>query len=302
MDVIVKALVLVAIIATGYGIKRRGWVAASDFRPLSTIALRITLPCALAVGFDSFDLTPDLVVLPVVGLLLNVLLMAVGFTLGRRTGSPAFGVLNVASFNIGLFAIPYVATFVGPQAIVYAAMFDVGNALGAAGVAYGWGTALARGGRVTVGQVARTALGSPLLLPYALLVLMRALDLHLPGPVLAFAETVGGANTFIAMLMIGIGLEVVLPRHQYATAALLLGARYVVAVLFAVGFWFVPGIDPALKVVACMLAFAPIAAMMSAFTGDAGLDVPTSTFMTSVSILVGIVAMPAVLVLLGGWG
>lgn len=293
-----KAVVLVSIIALGYGIKRLGWVQASDFRPLSTIALRITLPCALAVGFDTFDLTPSLAVLPLVGLLLNVILMVAGFLVGGRRGGRAFGVLTLGSFNIGLFAIPYVSTFVGPQAIVYAAMFDVGNTIAAGGIAYGWGLALASGHGVTLRRVAKTAFTSPMLLPYLVLVGLRLLGLHLPGPVLQFAQTVGGANTFLAMLMIGIGLEIVLPRHKYATAATLLGVRYVLVALFALGLWFVPGLEPGMKVVLCMLAFAPIAAMVAAFTGEAGLDVPTSTFMTSASILIGIVAMPAVLALL----
>lgn len=298
MEVVVKAAILVGIIAVGYTIKRVGWVRSSDFKPLSTIALRVTLPCALAVGFDSFTLTPTLALLPVLGAGMNLALMAAGFLVGARTGGRAFGVLNVPSFNIGLFAIPYLSTFVGPQAIVYAAMFDVGNAIVAGGLAYGWGLALARGGPVTLAAVTRTMFTSPMLLPYLVLVALRAADVHLPGPVLQFAATVGGANTFIAMLMIGIGLEIVLPRHKYATAATLLGVRYTLTIAIAAGLWFVPGIDPGMKVVVAMLAVAPLAAMVGPFTSEAGLDVPTSTFMTSVSILIGIVAMPAVLTLL----
>ena len=54
--------------------------------------------------------------------------MGAGFLAGRPPAADrAFGVLTVQSFNIGLFAIPYVSTFVGPQAIVYAAMFDIGE-------------------------------------------------------------------------------------------------------------------------------------------------------------------------------
>lgn len=296
MDIVVKALVLVAIVATGFGIKRLGWVRASDFTVLATIALRVTLPCALAVSFDSFDLTPSLALLPVVAFALNLVLMGCGSWLGAHTpGGRAFGVLNVPSFNIGLFAVPYVAALVGPDAIVYAAMFDVGNALAAAGIGYGWGIALACGDRITAGSLARTTFTSPLLVPYVVLVLLRAFDLHLPGPVLQFAQVVGGANTFVAMLMIGVGLELVLPRQKYATAAVLLGARYVVAVLFAAAVWCVPGLEAPVRLVLGLLVFAPIAAMASAFTAEAGLDVETATFMSSASILVGLAAMPAAL-------
>lgn len=302
MDVAVNAVVLVSIIASGYLAKRLGWLAASDFKPLSTIVLRVTLPCALAVAFDTVTFTPGLALLPLVGLGINAALLAVGFGLGRRTGSPAFGVLNVSSLNIGLFAMPWIATFLGPSALVYAALIDVGNVVAAAGIAYGWGLALARGDQVTVSRVLLTALRSPLLVPYAVLVGLRLAGLHLPGPVLAFAGTVASANTFLAMFLIGVGLQVVLPREQVRTAATLLLGRYAVAVAVAIGFWFVPGLDPVLTAVGCMVAFAPIAVMMTAFTGEAGLDVPTSAFMASVSILIGIVAMPAVLAVVPALG
>lgn len=295
MEVVTKALVLVAIVATGYAIKRAGWVRAADFRVLATIALRVTLPCALAVSFDTFDLDPSLFPLPVVGAVVNLVLIGAGSWLGARTGSRAFGVLSVPSFNIGLFAIPYVSTFVGPDAIVYAAMFDVGNALVVAGLAYGWGIGLARGHRITATTLLRTTFSSPILLPYLVLIVMRLLGWHLPVSVAQFAEVVGGANTFLAMLMIGVGLEVVLPRHKYAVAAVLLGARYVLTGLFALAVFVIPGIDPQVRVVLAMLAFAPLAAMVAAFVGEADLDVETATFMSSVSILVALAAMPAIM-------
>ncbi len=47
-----------------------------------------------------------------------------------------------------------------------------------------------------------------------------------------------------------------------------------------------------------MVLFAPIASMIAGFTGRAGLDVELSSFMTSVSLIVGIVAMPTLYVLL----
>jgi len=298
VDVVVKAAPLGAIIALGYTIKRVGWVRSEDFVPFSVVALRVTLPCAVAVSMNSFDLQPSLFVLPVLGLAVSLVLQGLGYAVGARGGRPAraFGVLNLGAFNIGLFAIPYVSTFVGPDAIAYAVMFDIGNAIGAAGIAYGWGLTLANGqGRVSASGLARMVFSSPVLIVYLLLVGMRLLDLHLPGPVLAFAQTVGSANTFLAMLMIGIGLEVVLARHKYARALGLLGVRYAVAALFCVAVWFLPGLDPSVRVVVCMLAWAPIGAMVVAFTGEAGLDVETSAFMTSLSVLVAIVAMPVAL-------
>lgn len=300
MDVVVKALVLVAIIALGFGIKRAGWVSASAFVPFSVVVLRITLPSAIAVSFDSFEMVPSLAILPVLAIGVNLALQGAGYVMGGRTGSRAFGVLNVQSFNIALFAIPYVAAFIGPQAIIYVAMFDIGNSIAAAGFGYAWGMSLSRHGqRIGLRSFVTTMLTSPVLVAYVVLAGLRVAGLHLPEPVLMFARTAGSANTFMALLMIGIGLELVLPRHKYATAVRLLATRYVVVFVFACLVWFMPWLGAEAKVIVCMLAFAPMAAMVSGFTSEAGLDVDTSAFMTSVTVLVAIVALPGVLNLLG---
>ncbi len=84
--ILLKAGSLMLIIAIGYGIKRRGWVSASDFPIFSNIVLRITLPCALAVSFDTFVLTPALLFIAVGAFVVNLVQEVAGFLLGRRHG------------------------------------------------------------------------------------------------------------------------------------------------------------------------------------------------------------------------
>ena len=67
MEMLVTALTLIAIIALGHLVKRIGWLQASDFRPLSIIALRITLPCALVTSFQQYDLRPAMLGVSVAG-------------------------------------------------------------------------------------------------------------------------------------------------------------------------------------------------------------------------------------------
>ena len=50
---------------------------------------------------------------------------------------------NSGSYNIGAFATPYLAGFMGPHAMIYATLFDFGTAFASAGVGYGWGMTLA---------------------------------------------------------------------------------------------------------------------------------------------------------------
>lgn len=299
--ILLKAGSLMLIIAIGFGIKRLGWVSASDFPIFSNIVLRITLPCALIVSFDTFELTPALLFIAVGAFVVNLLQQCSGFLLGRNHGraAQAFGVLNVGGHNIGLFAMPYLSGMLGPQAIAYAIIFDVGNTLAAAGVGYAWGLSLSQPDRrMSLLRFLRQILRSPVFDTYLFLLVLGAFHLHLPRAVISFAGIVGGANTFLAMLMIGIGLEIALPHHKYLAAARHLGLRYVLATCFALIVWWMP-LDQFVRVVLCMLLFAPLPSMTAGFTAEAKNDVELSTFITSVSIVVGIVVMPVILMVLG---
>ena len=300
--ILVRAGSLVLIIAIGHLIKRLGWVAAKDFPIFSNIVLRVTLPCALTVGFDAFTLTPSLLFLAVVGFVVCLIQEIAGFFLGRRHGreAQAFGVLNVGGHNVGIFAMPYLSGMLGSHSIVYAMIFDVGNTLAAAGVGYAWGLSLSRPDeKMSPMRFVKQILRSPVFDTYLFLLLLGIFHLHLPRAVISFATIVGSANTFLAMLMIGIGLEISLPRQKYAQAARYLGVRYALAFCFALAVWFFLPAERIVRAVLAVLFFAPLPSMTAGFTGEANGDVELSTFMTSVSIIVGIVVMPTILMALG---
>lgn len=302
IDILIKALSLVLIVAIGYGIKQLGWVKASDFSIFSKIVLRITLPCALATSFNNFDIALPLVFLVVMGFVVNVGQQIAGYWLNRRNGpkARAFGIFHSGSYNIGAFSMPYISGFMGAPAMVHTAMFDVGNSFGAAGVGYGWGRSLVdHTNRTTVASFLKIVFSSPIFVTYLVLVTMRTAHLRFPDPVIVFTSTVGAANPFMAMLMIGIGLEIRLHRHKVRRALKYLAMRYSFAIALALLTWYVLPFSHDIKLVLVMLLFAPVASMAVAFSEEAGLDVETSAFITSVTILIAIVVMPTILLSLG---
>lgn len=302
-DVLVAALSLVTIIGLGFGVKQVGWVKAGDFRTLSTIVLRITLPALLVTSFNNATIETDLLLLPLVALAAVVVQQVTGFLLERRNGhdAQAFGVINMGNYNIGLFAVPYLAGFLGPQVVVYASMFDIGNALAAAGIGYAWAMSLANPERkATVGGFLQEMATSPPFVTYLLMVTMRLLDLSFPDPVIAFTSTIGAANTFLAMFMLGVGLEVRIRADKYRTAAKYLMVRYAFGVVLALLVWFLLPLADEIRAVLCMLLFAPLGGLAPAFTGAAGGDVELSALTASVSTLMSLALMPLVLLVLTG--
>jgi hypothetical protein len=210
-EIAAKAASLILIIVIGYVIKRIGWVKAEDFPKFSKIVLRITLPCALITSFNTFDITYNLLFLTAIGLIANLVLQITGYLVNQRKGgiAQAFGIINLGSYNVGAFAMPYIAGLMGPQSIIFASLFDVGNSFGAAGIGYGWSRSVAdENQKTTLGGFLKLMFLSPLFDTYLLLLLMRLFGLQLPDAVITFTSTVGGANTFLAMLMIGIGFGI----------------------------------------------------------------------------------------------
>ncbi|MGV8907353.1 MAG: AEC family transporter [Propionicimonas sp.] len=300
-EIAARALSLVAIVGIGLGIKRLGWVTKEHFGLFAKLVLGVTLPCALLTSFNDYHLDRALLGLTVLGLLVNVVQQGIGYLLALRRGrrEQAFAVLNSGTYNIGAFATPYLSGFMGPHAMIYSSLFDIGNAVASAGIGYGWGTALAgEQGAHRWRDTARTLATSPVFVTYIGLLLLKLFDLRLPDVLITFTSTVGAANPFLAMLMIGIGLELRLHRSKYVAAARHLAVRYAFSVVVAVACWTLLPLPVEARVVLVMLLFAPIASMVPGFTGKAGLDVELSAFMTSVTLVIGIIVMPSLYLLL----
>ncbi len=302
LEIAARALSLVAIVGLGVGIKKLGWVSKDDFGLFARLVLTITLPAALITSFNDYHLDRALLGLTVLGIAVTVVQQLIGYLLVRRAARQerAFAVLNSGTYNIGAFATPYLSGFMGPQAMIYSTLFDIGNAFASAGIGYGWGMALAGApGAHRWRETVRSLATSPVFVTYLALLVLRLADWSFPAPVITFTSLVGSANPFLAMLMIGIGLELKLSAAKYARAARHLAVRYAFSALTAWAVWSWLPLPVEARLVVVMLLFAPIASMVPGFTGRAGLDVELSAFMTSVTLVVGIVAMPALYLLLG---
>ena len=300
-SILAKALSLVLIVGIGFGMKRLRWVKADDFSTLSKIVLRVTLPCALATSYNQFEIMPALLGLTLLAFVVNLVQQGVGY-LQHRRGTPvqrAFGILHGGSYNIGAFALPYLSAFIGPVAVIYASLFDVGNSLATAGVGRSAAHAVARPDVVqTPSSIAKLLFTSPVFDTYLVLVVMRLLHIQLPSVVIGFTSLVGAANPFLAMFMIGVGLQVGLPRHHLSTAVRGLITRYLFSITVATLVWFFLPFAHEVRIVVVLVLFAPIAAMVPGFTSEIDGHVGTATFMNSVTILIAIVMMPTLYLLL----
>ena len=289
-DILMKAMSYVAIIVLGYVLRRRGFFGPEAFGILSKIVIRITLPCALISSAAGKPIDLSYLTICLLGLGFGLTYMALGWLLNFRRGKgpAAFAMLNLPGYNIGTFALPFTQGFLGPMGVLTTSLFDVGNAFVCLGGAFGAARAVKEGGRPDWKRILKAPLSSIPFLTHLVLVTLNLLHLNVPGPVLSFASTVGGANSFLAMLMIGVGFRLSGDRNQLGAAARILAARFSVAAALACLCWFVLPFALEIRQALTILVFAPIGVAVPVFTADLGEDSGLSSAINSLSIVISI--------------
>lgn len=301
MDAIAaKAVGLLAIIALGFTLKKTKVLRADDFGALSRVVLNVTVPCVIITSFSGVSISRDLLIFPLAAVVVNALLITVGYLLmrGRSREERAFGVLNLCSFNVGAFAIPYLQGLFGPAEIVQAAMFDVGNVLTAVGLGYGVAAVIKDPGQAIARTIGRKLAGSVIFMTYVVMIALSLLHLRLPEAVTSWTGLIAQANAPLAMLMIGVGLELRLPRRRQTMVWTFIAARIVAAAVFTALTWVWMPVSSEAKLVLCTIFWAPVASMMPGFTHRVGADHEASAFVGTVSMMVAMVAMPVAVALL----
>ena len=124
---------------------------------------------------------------------------------------------------------------------------------------------------------------------YLLMVILNLLRIRVPGPVVECAGIIGGANSFMAMFMIGVGFKLDLgDKGQLGKIIRILGVRYGMAVLFALFFYFVLPFDIQVRQALVILVFSPIGSAVPPFTAELGGDTGLSSAINSMAIVISI--------------
>ena len=299
-EILINAGCFVAIILLGIVLRRIGFFKEDDFRILSQIALKITLPAAVVVSFSNATLNPGLLIISLLGVGCGAVYILVALLVNLRSDREqrAFGILNLPGYNIGLFAMPFISGFLGPMGVVTTSLFDTGNAVICLGGAYGIADGIKNGGRISFAKVGKALLTSVPFLAYVIMIILRLIGWQLPSPVLRFADVIRGASTFVSMLMIGVGFQIKVNKVQIGKILQIVSLRYVVAVGLALIFWNLLPFDREVRTALVLLVFAPIGAATPAFTGQLKGDVGLSSAINSICIVCSVVIMTALLAIL----
>ena len=299
IEVLTKATVFIAIIVMGYLLKRKGFFKASDFRIISKIVLNITLPCAVISNFNNLKIDMSLLFLIFIGIICNLVTVGAGYlvALKKSDDEKAFNMINFSGYNIGCFAMPYVQNFLGPIGVVATCLFDAGNSLLCTGGTYSIASAVAKtDGKTTLSSFIKKVFSSIPLNTYIIMLIVSYFNFQIPKPIIMFTDTVGAG--FLAMLMVGVGLELNLKRSQIGKIVQTLSIRYGISIIMAFIFFIFLPFSLEVRQVLAIIVFAPVSAVSIAFTEKCNGDVGLASAINSSSIIFSIIVMTSMLLIM----
>lgn len=293
-----RAGCFIAIIVLGYALRKINFFKEGDFRVLSRIVIKITLPAAIVYSFSGKEIDTSLLFIVLLGLGGGLVYMGIGWLMNRRAGreQQAFEILNTSGYNIGNFTMPFVQSFLGPMGVITTSLFDTGNACVCLGGAYSVASIVKDNNGFSVKRIAKALIKSVPFDCYVIMIVLNLLHVTLPSPVVSFAEIIANGNAFMAMLMIGVGFRLSGDRKQIGRIVRILAVRYGVAALFAVGCFFLLPFSLEVRQALMILAFSPIASAAPAFTQELEGDVGLASALNSLSIVISIVCIVGLLV------
>lgn len=299
-DVFITSLTFVLIIVIAYTLKKLKVLKKSDANILATIIMNVTLPCALLTSANGISLDATILILIAVGILSNVLMICVGYFAAFKERPILKGtyMINVSGYNIGNFVLPFVQAFFPGMGVVYLCSFDIGNALMGLGITYAVADHVASGeNSFSLLEVFKKLFSSIPFDVYLLIFIMAIFHIQFPSFLLSMATTIGAGNSFLAMMMIGLMLEIkVSPSEAYHVIKIMI--LRIVGTILVAGLIFValplPILAKQILIMACCAPLSTVSAVFSQRIGYSG-DMPATT--NSLSIIVSIVCMVILLLI-----
>lgn len=324
MSTLIQPIALLAIILTGYLFKRAGKFKNRDYRIMQVALFNLVLPCAIIYSFATNPHDSSMLWISVFGFVVAFIPPVLIFLTTRYTPvqDRAFTMLNGSGFNIGCFCFPVAQAFLGTAAIVPAAMFDIGNCvMVAAGTNVMTQTLLhIQPGKTLDEQyqghapvlpytkpkdrdarrlarhallrnVAKGFFGSIPFDTYLVMIVLMLANVKIPAVVATFVEPLANANSFVAMLMVGMLMDLPAGRDDVMKLLKIIGLRLPFGLLSAVCAWFVLPFGANVREAVVMCCLAPIAVFSTLFTDEVLGNAKLAGFSLSVSAIIGLVMM-----------
>lgn len=300
-DVLFRALTFVLIIVIGNILKSFGIVKKEDGYILGRIIMSVTLPCALIVNATSLVFNSLSIVLILFGLFCSLTSIYVAYRVskGKDKVTKATYMINASGYNIGNFSMPFIHAFFQSSIIGFACMFDLGAAIMSLGGTYSLAAKVVDSNdKLTVSKFLKNLTKSMPLMVYFILIFCSLFDLVIPNPIMEVASVIGGANSVLVMLMIGMLLDFNIKKSELRDCLNILIIRFSSA-FFAILFIVALPIDVQVKQVLSICILAPATSTSPIFSKQLGYNGDVPAMVGSITIVLAIVVYIPLLIYFG---
>lgn len=324
VSALIQPVALLLIILAGYLFKRAGLFKDRDYRIMQTAIFNLVLPGAIVYSFATNPHDSSLLLISLFGLIVAFIPPVVVFLTSRHhpVQDRAFMMLNGSGFNVGCFCFPVVQAFLGTGAIVPAAMFDIGNCvMVAAGTNVMTQTLLHikpgtplieqyQGNAPTLPHVklkdkdakclARKALarnvfkgffGSVPFDTYLVMIILTLVNVKIPDIIATLVQPLSNANSFCAMLMVGMLMDLPSGRQDVLKLLKVIGWRLPFGIAFAAAAWLLLPFSAEIRETAAMCCLAPIAVFSTLFTDKVLGNAKLAGFTLSITAIISLLMM-----------
>ncbi len=290
-DALSQVALFLFLIALAYLLKKVGLFSEKAGSTLSNISLNITLPAAIVAGFNTFTMDYSLLILIVYGIIGNLIMASLSYFFMRKKSDSlkAYSLLVGSTYNVGNFSFPFVQSLFGAPALVAASLFDLGNAIMTTGLTYSLASSVAQGQRPQTKDLLKKLFTSVPFITYLVMIILSCASIKLPPFIQSWMVSIGKANPIIAMLMIGILLDIRFERSWFNYSILLLVIRYALAVVLAWYFIVFTDFNTIIKTTLVFVVFSPSSNSSVAFLEKMTDQAKLASFTTSLSVLASII-------------
>lgn len=294
VDILLKASGFILVIVIGYTMKQLGFAGKKDALFLSRVIMNVTLPCALIAAYSATGFDLPLATALLLGLAGNLTTNLVGFlvTMNMSGSQRACAMLNMSGYNIGTFALPFILALFPDSPVAYVLLFDMGNALMCLGGNYTLASLTQKSEeKITFVKICRQLFSSVPFDTYLILMVLSLAQISIPDSLINVAKVAGNANAFLAMLMIGLMLEISMPARGRMSTLRILSFRYLVNGILALFVYFVFPLTVEIKEMLVLCLMAPVSLAAPVFSNRLQIPPAVPAAVNSISIIIALIVM-----------
>ncbi|MGB9718102.1 MAG: AEC family transporter [Thermoproteota archaeon] len=285
-------LEIVVLLSLGVLLRRLHVLGEESCKKLLSLSINLLLPIIVFCSFATVKIRLEDYLLPAIGLMLNLLLLAAAFLSSGglnmdRARRGAF-LLGCSTLNIGIIGLPFIELFFNAEGVTTASLLDIGNSIYVFSIAF---LVASRFNPSRTGKSFRNSVKRLLTQPYILSIIFglaaNLYGVRLPESARVLASTASFAN--IIVMLVAVGTFIRLPSRSLVRQ-ILVATIIKIPVGGFVGLTLASlfSLTPQASVVTVMVALLPPAFMTIVHASTENLDLEFATILLGFTLTVGI--------------